>query len=520
MGLPRIRCRFDGRQGGPGSPGRRPGDRGHGPAAGTLAPMALRNDQGIVLRSYPFGEADRVVVLLSPNHGKVRAVAKGVRKTTSRFGGRLEPFTHVDLVLYEGRGLDTITQVAVIEAFPHLRGELERVLAAGTMVEVVDAVTQEGEGSARAFLLLYRGLHALESRAPAPRPGHGLPAQDGRRGGRGPGPGRMRRVRHPRGGDPVLLRRRRGAVRALPHAGGGGAAGRPHRLPGHPGRRRPGGPAGRRPLLQRRGHGGHPPLPGVPPRPPPRRAWPPPMADDLRPVPRHVAIILDGNGRWATARGLHRTAGHAAGEPALFDVVHGAIDLGIEWLTVYVFSTENWSRPAEEVAFLMQFNEDLLLRRRDELNDMGVRVIFMGDRADPRVSDRLRGHIADTEALTASNRTLTLVFAFNYGSRLEIAAAARRIAEKVAAGEIDPAAVDADTVAAHLYLPEMPDPDLVIRSSGEQRISNFLLWQSAYAEFAFPATLWPDFDRHALAACVDDYRRRQRRFGGVAEAIG
>ena len=239
------------------------------------------------------------------------------------------------------------------------------------------------------------------------------------------------------------------------------------------------------------------------------------MADGLRSVPRHVAIILDGNGRWATARGLHRTVGHAAGEPALFDVVHGAIDLGIEWLTVYVFSTENWSRPAEEVAFLMQFNEDLLLRRRDELNDLGVRVIFMGDRADPRVSQRLRGHIADTEALTASNRTLTLVFAFNYGSRLEIAAAARRIAEKAVAGEIDPDAVDAATVAAHLYLPEMPDPDLVIRSSGEQRISNFLLWQSAYAELVFPATLWPDFDRNSLAVCVDDYRRRERRFGGV-----
>jgi len=241
------------------------------------------------------------------------------------------------------------------------------------------------------------------------------------------------------------------------------------------------------------------------------------MADDLRPVPRHVAVILDGNGRWATGRGLPRTAGHAAGEPALFDVVHGAIELGIEWLTVYVFSTENWSRPAEEVAFLMHFNEDLLLRRRDELNDLGVRVVFMGDRADPRVSDRLRGHIADTEALTAANRTLNLVFAFNYGSRLEIATAARRIATEAAAGEIDPATVDAATVAAHLYLPGMPDPDLVIRSSGEQRISNFLLWQSAYAEFAFPETLWPDFDRRSLAACVDDYRRRRRRFGGVAD---
>jgi len=239
------------------------------------------------------------------------------------------------------------------------------------------------------------------------------------------------------------------------------------------------------------------------------------MTDDLRPVPRHVAIILDGNGRWATARGLPRTAGHAAGEPALFDVVHGAIELGIEWLTVYVFSTENWSRPAEEVAFLMQFNEDLLLRRRDELNELGVRVIFIGERQDPRVSDRLRGHIADTEALTASNRTLNLVFAFNYGSRREIAGATRRIAERAAAGELDPAAVDADTVAAHLYLPEMPDPDLVIRSSGEQRISNFLLWQSAYAELTFPETLWPDFDRRSLAACVEEYRRRERRFGGV-----
>jgi undecaprenyl diphosphate synthase len=239
------------------------------------------------------------------------------------------------------------------------------------------------------------------------------------------------------------------------------------------------------------------------------------MTDDLRPVPRHVAIILDGNGRWATARGLPRTAGHAAGEPALFDVVHGAIELGIEWLTVYVFSTENWSRPVEEVAFLMHFNEDLLLRRRDELNEMGVRVVFIGDRDDPRVSDRLRGHIADTEALTADNRVLSLIFAFNYGSRSEITRATRRIAERAAVGELDPAAIDADTVAAHLYLPGMPDPDLVVRSSGEQRISNFLLWQSAYAELAFPETLWPDFDRHSLAACVDEYRGRQRRFGGI-----
>jgi undecaprenyl diphosphate synthase len=232
-------------------------------------------------------------------------------------------------------------------------------------------------------------------------------------------------------------------------------------------------------------------------------------------VPRHVAIIMDGNGRWAGARGLPRTAGHAAGEEALFDVVHGALELGIEWLTVYAFSTENWSRPDDEVAFLMHFNEDLLLRRRDELNDLGVRVIFIGDRADERVSDRLRGHIADTEELTASNRRLTLVFAFNYGARLEIAAAARTIAELAAAGRLDPAAITPETVADRLYLPEMPDPDLVVRSSGEHRISNFLLWQSAYSEYVFPETYWPDFRREHLGEAVAEYARRERRYGGV-----
>ncbi len=232
-------------------------------------------------------------------------------------------------------------------------------------------------------------------------------------------------------------------------------------------------------------------------------------------VPRHVAIIMDGNGRWANARDLPRTAGHAAGEEALFDVVNGAIELGIEWLTVYAFSTENWSRPDDEVMFLMHFNEDLLLRRRDELNDMGVRVRFIGDRDDPRVTDRLRGHIADTEALTLGNKVLHLTFAFNYGSRLEIAEAAREIGRRVAAGEIDPEDIGLETVAEHLYVPEMPDPDLVVRSSGEHRVSNYLLWQSAYAEYTFPGTLWPDFRTEHLAAAVEEYSQRHRRYGGV-----
>ena len=239
------------------------------------------------------------------------------------------------------------------------------------------------------------------------------------------------------------------------------------------------------------------------------------MNETLRPIPRHVAIIMDGNGRWANARGEERMYGHARGEIALFDVVEGAIEIGLEWLTVYAFSTENWSRPGDEVSFLMGFNEDLLLRRRDELNDMGVQVIFIGDRNDPRVSDRLRGHIADTEELTAANDTLHLVFAFNYGGRMEITDAARALAQKATDGVLDPADIDIGAVAAHLYAPDMPDPDLVIRSSGEIRVSNFLLWQTAYAEFSFPETLWPDFRRQHLAACVEDYRRRGRRFGGV-----
>lgn len=231
--------------------------------------------------------------------------------------------------------------------------------------------------------------------------------------------------------------------------------------------------------------------------------------------PRHVAIVMDGNGRWAEARGLPRTAGHAAGEAALFDIVHGALGLGIEWLTVFTFSTENWSRPADEVEFLMGFKEDLLTRRRDELHDLGVRVLFLGDRADPRVGDRLRTRIREAEELTAGNTKMTMVFAFNYGARAEIAAAARRLAADAVAGRIEPAEIDPDSLAERFEIPEMPDPDLVIRTSGEQRVSNFLLWQSAYSEFTFPDTLWPDFRTANLEQAVEEYRARDRRYGGV-----
>ena len=233
--------------------------------------------------------------------------------------------------------------------------------------------------------------------------------------------------------------------------------------------------------------------------------------------PRHVAIIMDGNGRWAAARGLPRTAGHAAGEEALFDVVHGALDAGIGWLTVYTFSTENWSRPADEVEFLMGFKEDLLVRRRDELHELGVKVLFLGDRDDPRVSDRLRQRIREAEELTAGNTEMTMVFAFNYGSRLEITEAARRIARDVDAGELELDQVGEEELAARLGIPSMPDPDLVIRTSGEMRISNYLLWQAAYSELVFSDVLWPDFRTRDLMDCVEEYRARDLRYGGVGD---
>jgi len=240
---------------------------------------------------------------------------------------------------------------------------------------------------------------------------------------------------------------------------------------------------------------------------------------DSERIPRHVAIIMDGNGRWANARGLHRTAGHARGEPALFDIVHGALDLGIEWLTVYTFSTENWGRDPDEVAFLMEFNVDLLERRRDELDELGVRVIFIGDHEDERIPKAVLDRMRIAEEQTAGNTNLNMVYAFNYGGRTEIAAAARRIAEEAASGTLNPADVDEGTIAQRLYCPEMPDPDLVIRTSGEQRTSNYLLWEAAYSEYVFTPVLWPDFDQQELVRCIAEYQDRDRRYGGAIDGI-
>jgi undecaprenyl diphosphate synthase len=227
-------------------------------------------------------------------------------------------------------------------------------------------------------------------------------------------------------------------------------------------------------------------------------------------IPIHVGLILDGNGRWANQRGLPRTAGHLAGEEALFDTVEGAIEIGIKWVTAFTFSTENWSRSEEEVQFLMWFNEDLLLRRRDDLHEQGVRMLFAGDMDDPRIPDRNRRHMAEAEEKTRDNNVLNLVFAFNYGSRREIVDAARKLAR-------EGAEIDEESFRRALYVPDMPEVDLIIRSSGEHRLSNFLLWQSAYAEFYFPGILWPDFDRHDLVDAVVEYQARERRFGAAED---
>jgi undecaprenyl diphosphate synthase len=231
-------------------------------------------------------------------------------------------------------------------------------------------------------------------------------------------------------------------------------------------------------------------------------------------IPRHVAIVMDGNGRWAKQRGLKRTEGHAAGEEALFDTVEGGIDIGLEWMTVYAFSTENWRRPVDEVRFLMNFNENLLLRRRDDLNERGVRVRFIGRRGG-RVPGRLRRQIADAEELTHRNRRMTLTFAFNYGGRAELVDAARAIGHEVEAGRLSPDKINDRTLVRHLYAPDMPDPDLLVRTSGEFRISNYLLWELAYAELVFTDVLWPDFRRDHLFEAIREFQRRERRFGAV-----
>jgi undecaprenyl diphosphate synthase len=235
-------------------------------------------------------------------------------------------------------------------------------------------------------------------------------------------------------------------------------------------------------------------------------------------VPRHVAIIMDGNGRWAAARGLPRAEGHRRGVEALRRTVRAAGEIGIRFVTIFSFSAENWSRPASEVHELMGLLRRFIRNDLAELHKSNVRVRIIGERQslDPEIGRLL----VEAEELTKGNDGLTLVVAFNYGARQEIARAARHIAEEVAKGALKTEAIDTDTVGRFLDAPDVPDPDLIIRTSGEQRLSNFLLWQAAYSELVFVPTYWPDFDRTTLEAAIRDYQQRERRFGGLVAKTG
>jgi undecaprenyl diphosphate synthase len=256
-------------------------------------------------------------------------------------------------------------------------------------------------------------------------------------------------------------------------------------------------------------------LPPIPPPPHPSGARPPQVPAEF--VPAHVAIVMDGNGRWANARGLARTKGHEMGEASLLDVVAGGIEIGVKHISAYAFSTENWRRSPDEVRWLMGFNRDVIRRRRDEMNEWGVRVRWAGRR--PRLWRSVIKELEAAEELTRNNDVLTLTMCVNYGGRAEVADAAKAIAREVAAGRIDPERVDERMVARYLDEPDMPDVDLFLRSGGEQRTSNFMLWQSAYAELLFIDTLWPDVDRRTLWAAVEQYAQRDRRYGGAIDAV-
>jgi undecaprenyl diphosphate synthase len=230
----------------------------------------------------------------------------------------------------------------------------------------------------------------------------------------------------------------------------------------------------------------------------------------MRCIPRHVGVVMDGNGRWATRRGLARTEGHGAGEEALVDTAYGALAVGVRALTVYAFSTENWRRPVDEVRYLMNFNRGLLERRQHELHAEGVRITFSG-RRDWRVPRSVLRRMDDAATLTKNNQVMTLNIAFNYGGRAEIVDAVKRLVEE----RVPASKIDEKAIRERLYHPELPDPDLVVRTSGEFRTSNFLLWEMAYSELVFTDVLWPDFRREDLYGAIEEYQQRERRFGGV-----
>ncbi|MEX5270355.1 isoprenyl transferase [Kocuria sabuli] len=257
-------------------------------------------------------------------------------------------------------------------------------------------------------------------------------------------------------------------------------------------------------------------MPGFAAPPPhPSGATAPPIPSRF--VPRHVAVVMDGNGRWANQRGLPRNEGHKAGEAALIEVMAGAIEMGIPYVSAYAFSTENWKRSLDEVTFLMNYTADVMERQLPTFQEWGIRIRWAGRR--PRLWRAVINRLEEAERATRHNDVVTLTMCVNYGGRAEIADAAAAIAADAQAGRLNPRSIDESTVQRYLDEPDLPDVDLFLRSSGEQRISNFLLWQSAYAELVFQDVLWPDVDRRTLWEAVEVYARRDRRYGGAVDRV-
>ena len=528
----------------------------------SFAARAYRDD-AVVLRTHKLGEADRIITLLTKHHGQVRAVAKGVRRTSSRFGARLEPFMVADLQLVSGRTLDIVTQAVAKGAYGgNIAADYGRYTVAAAMTETAEKLTDvDGEAGTAQYNLLVGALASLSRGDHAPElildsyllralaTGGWAPSfTDCARCG---APGPHTAFSAPLGGMVCA------DCRPAGFAGAGRGNGAPARCPAHrelddggrlgvrapPGSGRPGGqlsavaPGASPEIPQtcganvevalgrslgrnleksqaKQGNGRHRTAPVVAPYPHPSGAVPPAIPAEF--IPRHVAIVMDGNGRWANQRGLPRIEGHKAGEPALLDVMAGAIELGIEYVSVYAFSTENWRRSPEEVRFLMGFNKDVLRRQRNQLDDWGVRIRWSGRR--PKLWGSVIRELEEAEDYTRGNSTCTLNMCVNYGGRAEIADAVSAIAEEVAQGRLKPGAITERTIQKFLDEPDLPDVDLFLRSSGEQRLSNFMLWQSAYAEFVFMDTLWPDVDRRTLWDAVEIYAQRDRRYGGAVDA--
>ena len=510
--------------------------------------MPLYQDEGVVLRTAKLGEADRILTLLTRDHGKVRAVAKGVRRTKSRFGGRLEPFMRVALLIAEGRSLDVVSQAESIAAYAGpICADFQAYTAANVICETADnLVATEKEPAVAQYRLVLGALNALAKHAHEPSTiGDSYVLRALAIAGWTPrlrvcvvcgepisstlswyfsipAGGLMCAADHTPESEAVswdaicrlsaLVDGDWGELDGVPAAAS--IQRETHQIVEEWGRILSGAADSFHALARLAGMAFENvdykslDIPAAP-------FSDPSIIPDFpkNKVPRHVGVIMDGNGRWAQQRGLIRTDGHQAAEPVVFDTIAGAIEAGVRYLSLYTFSTENWKRSPQEVRFLMGFSRDIIHRRVDQMNEWGVRVRWSGRR--PKLWKSVIDELEVAQEKTKNNKTIDVVFCLNYGGRAEIADACAAIAREVRDGKISGDRVTEKMIAEHLYNPDIPDCDLVIRTSGEQRTSNFLPWEAAYAELDFVPELFPDCGREVLWRSIDHYIHRDRRFGGV-----